>query len=211
VCDSVIDAMGGAYPELLERRAYITDRVRHEEERFLETLSKGLSLLGEEIRAVKHEVGRAGAVLPGEVAFRLYDTFGFPLDLTEDILRGHGLRVDQEGFDAAMERQRERARAAWKGSGDVAVSQVYATIAMDEPVVFRGYETLRLEARIRALLRGGAPVERARLGDEVEVVTDQTPFYAESGGQVGDGADPGHGHTAAGRRSRGAPGPRGGR
>ena len=196
VCDSVIDAMGGAYPELVDRRAYITDRVRHEEERFLETLSKGLSLLGEEIRAVKHEVGRAGAVLPGEVAFRLYDTFGFPLDLTEDILRGHGLRVDQEGFDAAMERQRERARAAWKGSGDVAVSQVYATIALDEPVVFRGYETLRLEARIRALLRGGAPVERARLGDEVEVVTDQTPFYAESGGQVGD---QGEIRTATGR------------
>ena len=186
VCDSVIDEMGGAYPELVERRAYITERVRHEEERFLETLSKGLSLLEEEIRAVKHKVGRAGAVLPGEVAFRLYDTFGFPLDLTEDILRSHGLRVDQEAFDAAMDSQRERARAAWKGSGDVAVSQVYAKIALDEPVVFRGYETLHLEARIRAILRAGAPVDRAGLGDEVEVVTDQTPFYAESGGQVGD-------------------------
>jgi alanyl-tRNA synthetase len=186
VCDSVIDEMGGAYPELVERRAYITDRVRHEEERFLETLSKGLSLLEEEIRTVKHKVGRAGAVLPGEVAFRLYDTFGFPLDLTEDILRSHGLRVDQEGFDAAMDRQRERARAAWKGSGDVAVSQVYAKIVLDEPVVFRGYETLHLEARIRAILRAGAPIDRAALGDEVEVVTDQTPFYAESGGQVGD-------------------------
>ncbi|HME69415.1 MAG TPA: alanine--tRNA ligase [Myxococcota bacterium] len=186
VSDSVIDEMGGAYPELVERRAYITDRVRHEEERFLETLSKGLSLLEEEIRTVKHKLGKAGAVLPGEVAFRLYDTFGFPLDLTEDILRSHGLRVDQEGFDAAMERQRARARAAWKGSGDVAVSQVYATIVLDEPVVFRGYETLHLEARIRALLRAGAPIERASLGDEVEVVTDQTPFYPESGGQVGD-------------------------
>ena len=196
VCESVVDEMGGAYPELVERRAYIVDRVRHEEERFLETLSKGLSLLEEEIRAVKHKVGRAGAVLPGEVAFRLYDTFGFPLDLTEDILRSHGLRVDQEGFDAAMERQRERARAAWKGSGDVAVSQVYAKLALDEPVVFRGYETLHLEARIRAILRGGALVDRASLGDEVEVVTDQTPFYAESGGQVGD---PGEIRTRNGR------------
>ena len=130
------------------------------------------------------------------MAFRLYDTFGFPLDLTEDILRSHGLRVDQEGFDAAMERQRERARAAWKGSGDVAVSQVYAKLALDEPVVFRGYETLHLEARIRAILRGGALVDRASLGDEVEVVTDQTPFYAESGGQVGD---PGEIRTRNGR------------
>jgi len=187
VCDGVIDEMGGAYPELVERRAYITDRVRREEERFLETLSKGLALLEEEIRAVKHKLGKAGAVLPGEVAFRLYDTFGFPLDLTEDILRNHGLRVDQEAFDAAMERQRERARAAWKGSGDAAVSQVYARLAMDEPVVFRGYETLRLEATIRALLgAAGSPLEQASQGDEVEVVTDQTPFYAESGGQVGD-------------------------
>jgi alanyl-tRNA synthetase len=186
VCDGVIDEMGDAYPVLVERRAYITDRVRREEERFLETLAKGLSLLEEEIRAVKHKIGKAGAVLPGEVAFRLYDTFGFPLDLTEDILRSHGLRVDQEAFDAAMERQRERARAAWKGSGDAAVSQVYASLALDEPVVFRGYETLRLEARIRALLGAGSSIEQASMGDEVEVVTDQTPFYAESGGQVGD-------------------------
>ena len=193
VADAVIDEMGAAYPELVDRRTYITERVRREEERFLETLSKGLALLEDEIRTVKQRSGKSGssgrgesAVLPGDVAFRLYDTFGFPLDLTEDILGGHGLRIDQAGFDAAMAGQRQRARAAWKGSGDVAVSAVYNELATGAPVAFRGYDTLRLQSAVRAILRDGVPVDGAGEGDEIEIVTDATPFYGESGGQVGD-------------------------
>jgi alanyl-tRNA synthetase len=179
----VIGEMAGAYPELAERRAYISDRIRREEERFLETLTKGLSLLEDEIV----ELRAAGAErLGGDVVFKLYDTYGFPVDLTEDILRGHGLSPDREGFESAMDAQRKRARAAWKGSGDARVDEVYSRVAADVKTLFRGYETLELEARIRALLVNGAPRDEARAGDEVEIAFDETPFYAESGGQVGD-------------------------
>jgi alanyl-tRNA synthetase len=183
VADTVVDVMSGAYPELDERRAYIGERVRREEERFLETLGKGLTLLEEEVRRVREAGGRE---LPGGVVFRLYDTFGFPVDLTEDILRGEGLGVDTTGFDSAMADQRARGRAAWKGSGEAAVSEVYGRIAADVPVEFRGYEGLALSSPIRALLVGGAPAEQARRGDRVEIVVEETPFYPESGGQVGD-------------------------
>ena len=183
VADAVIDEMGDAYPDLVERRAYVTDRIAREEERFLETLSKGLTLLEDEIREVRAHGGRT---LPGDVVFRLYDTFGFPLDLTEDILRGHGLAADQAGFDAAMEEQRERARAAWKGSGEKAVGEVYGRLASVHATRFLGYDALALDAELRALVKGGVEVESAGEGDAVEVVTEETPFYAESGGQVGD-------------------------
>jgi alanyl-tRNA synthetase len=183
VADAVIDEMGEAYPDLVERRAYITDRVAREEERFLETLSKGLSLLEDEIRAVKE---RRAEVLSGDVVFRLYDTFGFPIDLTEDILRGHGLRVDQAGFDSAMDEQRERARAAWKGSGEKAVGEVYGRLAAVHATRFLGYEALEIRTPLRAIVRDGVEVETAAAGDLVEIVTEETPFYAESGGQVGD-------------------------
>src|SRR5215831_12182254 len=129
----LVQQMGAAYPELLRAQPLITETLRFEETNFKQMLDRGLRLLEDETA----ELG-PGEALPGEVAFQLYDTYGFPLDLTEDVLRGHGLRVDQEGFDAAMERQRERARAAWKGSGDVAVSQVYAKIALDEPAALPG-------------------------------------------------------------------------
>ncbi len=183
VADAVIDEMGEAYPDLVERRAYITDRVAREEERFLETLSKGLSLLEDEIRAVKE---RRAEVLSGDVVFRLYDTCGFPIDLTEDILRGHGLRVDQAGFDSAMDEQRERARAAWKGSGEKAVGEVYGRLAAVHATRFLGYEALEIRTPLRAIVRDGVEVETAAAGDLVEIVTEETPFYAESGGQVGD-------------------------
>ena len=183
VADAVIHEMGSAYPELAERRAFVLDRVRREEERFLETLSKGLALLEAEIREVK---AHRGSALSGEVAFRLQDTFGFPLDLTEDILRGHGLGVDRPVFDACMEEQRARARAAWKGSGDEAVGEVYGRLAADLATGFRGYEGLEAASPIRALLAGGRPVEEAAAGSAVEVVVDETPFYPEGGGQVGD-------------------------
>jgi alanyl-tRNA synthetase len=183
VADAVIDEMEDAYPDLVERRAYIADRIAREEERFLETLSKGLALLEEEIREVR---ARRADTLSGEVVFKLYDTFGFPLDLTEDILRGHGLTVDQAGFDAAMGEQRGRARAAWKGSGEKAVGEIYGRLASVHSTRFLGYESLALENPLRAIVKDGAEVESARKGDAVEIVTEETPFYAESGGQVGD-------------------------
>ncbi len=183
VADVVIDEMGGAFPELAERRAYVTDRIRREEERFLETLSKGLALLESEIREVKE---RGGAVLPGTVVFKLFDTYGFPVDLTEDILKSHDLGTDDEGFEAAMAEQRARSREAWKGSGDASVGEVHGRIAAEVVTSFCGYDSLEASSEIRALLVGGRSVESAEEGSEVEVVVAETPFYAESGGQVGD-------------------------
>ncbi len=183
VADAVIDQMSDAYPELVDRRAYITDRIRREEERFLETLSKGMDLLEGEIEELK---ARGAATLPGETVFRLYDTFGFPVDLTADILVGHGMTLDQSGFDTSMAEQKARARAAWKGSGDTAIQEVYGRIAADVSTAFRGYEALELETPITALVAAGEAVASAVSGDEVELIFDETPFYAESGGQVGD-------------------------
>ncbi|MEZ4352063.1 MAG: alanine--tRNA ligase [Myxococcota bacterium] len=183
VADAVIDQMGDAYPDLPERRAYITDRIRREEERFLETLSKGLSLLEGEIGEL---AAKGVKTLPGETVFKLYDTFGFPVDLTADILSGHGMELDQSGFDTAMGEQKTRARAAWKGSGDTAVQEIYGRVAADLRTSFRGYETLEIETSVAVMLRGGEVVGEAGEGDEIELVFEETPFYAESGGQVGD-------------------------
>jgi alanyl-tRNA synthetase len=183
VAEVVVDGMAGAYPELVERRAFISQRIRREEERFLETVSKGLALLEDEIRAMRE---RSETVLPGDVAFKLYDTYGFPVDLTEDILRAEQLSADQAGFERAMAAQRGRARAAWRGSGDEAVKDVYGRIAADVQTVFSGYGTLETRSPVRAILRDGRPEDAAGEGDAVEVVVEETPFYAESGGQVGD-------------------------
>jgi alanyl-tRNA synthetase len=183
VADAVIDQMSEAYPELGERRAYITDRIRREEERFLETLSKGLHLLEGEIGELK---ARGATQLPGETVFKLYDTFGFPIDLTADILVSQDMSLDQPGFDRAMAAQKKRARAAWKGSGDTAVKQVYGRIALDFQTIFCGYDGLELEAPLAAILKAGEMVGQAEAGDEVELIFETTPFYAESGGQVGD-------------------------
>jgi alanyl-tRNA synthetase len=183
VADRVIDEMGEAFPELSDRRAYITDRIRREEERFLETLSKGLTLLEGEIGELK---AKGESQLPGETVFKLYDTFGFPMDLTADILVSHDLTLDRVGFDEAMTGQKTRARAAWKGSGDTAIQEVYARIGSDLQTIFRGYEALELEAPVSAMLKAGEMVTQASVGDEVELIFEETPFYAESGGQVGD-------------------------
>ncbi|MBB84066.1 MAG: alanine--tRNA ligase [Deltaproteobacteria bacterium] len=183
VADKVIDEMAEAYPELVDRRAYITDRIKREEERFLETLSKGMDLLDGEIEELK---GKGATTLPGDTVFRLYDTFGFPVDLTADILVGHGMTLDQGGFDSAMEEQKARARASWKGSGDTVVQEGYGRIASDVETNFRGYEALDLEAPITAMLKGGEAVANASAGDEVELIFEETPFYGESGGQMGD-------------------------
>ncbi len=183
VADVVIDEMCGAYPEIAERRAFITGRIEREEERFLETLSKGLALLEEEIR---QRQDKRDASLPGDVAFRLYDTFGFPLDLTEDILRDRGMGIDRAGFDASMEEQRTRARAAWKGSGDARVDVVYGELDAQLASEFRGYESLTETSTVDALLVDGARAKTASEGQPVEIVTAVTPFYPEGGGQVGD-------------------------
>jgi alanyl-tRNA synthetase len=183
VADAVIEEMSGAYPELVERRDYITDRILREETRFLETLSKGLVLLEEHVAGL---ATRGEKSLSGDAVFRLYDTFGFPVDLTADILRGHGLELDQAGFDAAMQVQRERARAAWKGSGDAKVGEVYARIAKDLSTTFLGHDQRRVDSEIRVVIVDGEIRDVAVNGDEAEIVVDETPFYAESGGQVGD-------------------------
>jgi alanyl-tRNA synthetase len=183
VAGAVIEEMGDAYPELVARREYIEDRIRREEERFLETLSKGLSLLEEEIAKGK---AAGQQMLPGDVVFKLYDTFGFPTDLTDDILSSKHLGYDHAGFEVAMNEQRERARAAWKGSGQEAVGPIHSQLASDFESRFTGYQGLVAESRVLALLSNGASVQQARAGEAVEVIVEQTPFYAESGGQVGD-------------------------
>jgi len=183
VAETVIDEMSPAYPELADRRAFITTRIEREEGRFLETLSKGMTLLDGEIAGLRE---KGEKILPGETVFKLYDTFGFPVDLTEDILLGHELGLDHEGFETSMQAQRVRARSAWKGSGAEKVDEVYGRMANDLSTSFHGYDTLELASGVRALLVGGALVDTARQGDEVEVVVDDSPFYAESGGQVGD-------------------------
>jgi alanyl-tRNA synthetase len=183
VADGVVEAMGDAYPELRERRAHIASVTLAEEERFRETIERGLGLLEERFVELK----RTGKkVLPGRDAFRLYDTFGFPLDLTEVICSERGLSVDQAGYDAALAEARERSEFK---SQDQAVEAVYREALAALPsggVRFLGYETDSASARVVALVKGGALVPRAGSGDDVEVVTEATPFYGEAGGQVGD-------------------------
>ncbi|WP_031548878.1 alanine--tRNA ligase [Parvularcula oceani] len=176
------EEMGGAYPELVRAQSLIEDTLRVEEERFSDLLTRGLKLLGEETAKLPE-----GGTLPGEAAFRLYDTYGFPRDLTEDALRREGYRLDNEGFDAAMAEQKQRARANWSGSGDAADERVWFDIADEHgKTEFIGYAHEKAEGRLVALVRDGSPVESAAEGDEIVFVTNQTPFYGESGGQTGD-------------------------
>ena len=178
----LIRQMGAAYPELPQAESLISETLRLEETRFKAMLERGLGLLAEETA----KLGDSQA-LPGDVAFRLYDTYGFPLDLTADALREQGRTVDQPGFDAAMAEQRTRARAAWAGTGDAASERVWFDLSEKLGATeFQGYSTEKAEAQVTALVIGGMPVERAQAGDKVSVVLNQTPFYAESGGQVGD-------------------------
>ncbi|HEX2492746.1 MAG TPA: alanine--tRNA ligase [Steroidobacter sp.] len=167
--------MGAAYPELTAQRQHVERVLRQEEERFAETLSQGMALLEEAIRTLRSNE------IPGETVFRLYDTFGFPVDLTADIARERGLTIDQAGFEAAMEAQRERARAASKFSVDLR-----AGVSIEGKTSFTGYGRLVDQAQVIALLRGTQRVEVLRAGEEGQVILDHTPFYAESGGQVGD-------------------------
>jgi alanyl-tRNA synthetase len=178
----LVSEMGAAYPELVRGQALIQEVLEREEAQFRRTLEKGLKLLEEETG----ELGEGGT-LDGETAFKLYDTFGFPYDLTEDALRVLGISVDREGFDAAMAEQKSAARAAWKGSGEAASEDVWFDIAEREgSTEFTGYSSSTGEAEVVALVKDGTEVESAAEGDEVIVLTNQTPFYGESGGQTGD-------------------------
>jgi alanyl-tRNA synthetase len=179
---ALITEMGAAYPELGRARPLIEEVLQREETRFRQTLANGLKLLDE----ATGTLGR-GDALPGETAFRLYDTFGFPYDLTEDALRARGIAVDRAGFDAAMALQKAAARAAWKGSGQTADSEVWFDIAERTGATeFTGYSATTGEAQVVALLVDGREATEAQAGETVNIVTNQTPFYGESGGQQGD-------------------------
>ena len=179
---TLVQQMGQAFPELTRAQALITETLELEENRFKRTLDRGLGLLEEETGKLPE-----GGELPGEVAFKLYDTYGFPLDLTQDALRGQGFSVDLGGFNTAMEKQRADARAAWSGSGDAATDQVWFDIREQNGATeFLGYEVESAEGQITVMVVDGKVVEDAEDGAEVALVLNQTPFYGESGGQEGD-------------------------
>ncbi|MFN3456759.1 MAG: alanine--tRNA ligase [Novosphingobium sp.] len=179
---ALVAEMGAAYPELGRAQPLIEETLLREEVQFRRTLSNGIKLLDEATAALGE-----GDALPGETAFKLYDTYGFPYDLTEDALRVRGIAVDREGFDAAMAQQKAAARAAWKGSGQAADSEVWFDIAERVGATeFTGYTATTGEAQVVALVKDGKEVEGAAAGDDVTVIVNQTPFYGESGGQTGD-------------------------
>ncbi|WP_394653162.1 alanine--tRNA ligase [uncultured Sphingomonas sp.] len=189
---SLVAEMGGAYPELVRAQPLIEATLLQEETRFRRTLANGLRLLDDATGTMGE-----GDTLPGETAFKLYDTYGFPYDLTEDALRPQGIAVDRAGFDAAMAEQKAAARAAWKGSGAKASDDVWFDIAEEGTTEFTGYANDVGEGQVIAIVKDGARVDSAETGDTVEVLVNQTPFYAESGGQVGDaGTITGDGVTA---------------
>ncbi len=183
----VVDEMREAYPELVDSREHVAKLVLLEEERFATTLTSGLALLNETVAKIKAEKKN---IIPGEVLFKLYDTFGFPLDLVTDMARDQDLTLDQEGYQKAMQEQRDKARAAWAGSGEAKVKPVYKDVAVSiKKPVFTGYEVTQDSGLIVAIIKGDKKVAEAHEGDQVEIVLDRTPFYAESGGQVGDKGD----------------------
>ncbi len=179
---ALITQMGQAFPELVRAEALIKETLKLEETRFKTTLDRGLKLLDEVTFDLEE-----GDELDGEVAFKLYDTYGFPLDLTQDALRNKGMSVEESGFCKAMDRQRAEARAAWSGSGDVVLEEVWFPIREEQGATeFLGYETESAEGQILAIIVNGERVSTASIGEQVSVVVNQTPFYGESGGQIGD-------------------------
>ncbi|EAP76177.1 alanine--tRNA ligase [Roseovarius nubinhibens] len=179
---ALVTQMGQAFPELGRAQSLIQETLKLEETRFKQTLDRGLRLLDDELGGLPE-----GAALPGQTAFKLYDTYGFPLDLTQDALREKGREVDVSGFDEAMAEQKAKARAAWSGSGEAADATIWFDIAESHGTTdFLGYDTETAEGQIVALVADGAEVKSAGKGDSVQIILNQTPFYAESGGQVGD-------------------------
>ena len=188
---ALVQQMGAAFPELLRAQPLIAETLRFEEANFKQTLDRGLRLLEEQSGDYGQTSGPGllpdGKTLAGNVAFVLYDTYGFPLDLTEDILRGHGMRVDTAGFDREMGEARQRSRASWVGSGEAATEAAWFALREEVgPTEFLGYDTETAEGVILALVKGEESVGEAQNGDEVGIIVNQTPFYGESGGQVGD-------------------------
>ena len=182
IVPTLVREMGQAFPELTRAQPLITETLKLEETRFKQTLDRGLKLLDEATANLTKD-----KALDGETAFKLYDTYGFPLDLTQDVLRGRGLTVDVAGFNAAMERQREEARKAWSGSGDIGAEKIWFQVRDKVGASeFLGYDADMAEARVQALVVGGAEVSEAGAGTDVAIVVNQTPFYGESGGQMGD-------------------------
>ena len=178
----LVAEMGQAYPELGRAEALITETLKLEEERFRQTLARGIKLLDEETKSLKQ-----GDTIAGDVAFKLYDTFGFPLDLTEDALKARGIDVDHKGFDTAMEKQRAAARAHWTGSGEAATEAVWFDVREKVgPTEFVGYTSPTAEAKITALIKDGQEADELNAGEDGFAILSQTPFYGEGGGQVGD-------------------------
>lgn len=179
---SLVGEMGAAYPDLVRAEALISETLKLEEARFKSMLDKGLKLLDDEMSKIPED-----AALPGDVAFKLYDTYGFPLDLTQDALRAQDRTVDVDGFNTSMEEQRAKARAAWSGSGDAGTEKLWFDLKDQFGATeFLGYKATEAEGVIQALVKDGEKVDSASAGDEVSILVNQTPFYAESGGQMGD-------------------------
>lgn len=182
--DAVRDMMGAAYPELLEREAYIKKVILAEEQRFAETLDRGLAILNDEM-ALLRQTGLK--VVSGEALFKLYDTFGFPTDLTADIVAAEGFSIDESGFEACMEKQRELAREHWKGSGEEGIARIYKELHnRGVRSTFTGYEEMSVYAKVVAIVNDGVEVESAAEGESIDLITESSPFYGESGGQKGD-------------------------
>jgi len=182
--DAVREVMSDAYPELQDREEYIKKVVLGEEQRFIETLDRGLAILNDEVAALR-SVDRN--VIPGDVLFKLYDTYGFPTDLTADIVESEGFTIDETGFELCMERQRAQAREHWKGSGEEGIAQIYKELHNSGVRgQFVGYDEMTSYAPVLAIVRDGVSVASAAAGDSVAVITERTPFYGDSGGQKGD-------------------------
>ena len=177
----LLNEMKSSYPELINGKELIVETLKNEEEKFSILLERGMKILDENLGKVQNKT------FPGASAFKLYDTYGFPLDLTADILRGKNIKVDHAGFEKEMEKSKALARANWKGSGDKSVEERWFKVREEiNPTEFLGYEFDKAEGVIIRISKNGKFVDKADTGDEIEVITNQTPFYGESGGQVGD-------------------------
>ncbi|MDP7555181.1 MAG: alanine--tRNA ligase-related protein, partial [Nitrospinota bacterium] len=184
IAGRVIELMKDAYPELIDMENYISKVVLNEEERFSNTLNFGMNLLEEKIKKLKENSQKT---FPGDEVFKLYDTYGFPVDLSEDIVNDAGLKFDSAGFQKAMDSQKDKARAAWKGSGEEGVKKIYKTLSEKiPPSQFEGFDALKTEGTLLAIIKKDSITESASSGDEIDLVFDKTVFYGESGGQVGD-------------------------
>mgnify|MGYP001466200773 CR=1 FL=1 len=179
--DVLLNEMSKSYPELNTGKDLIVETLKNEEVKFSSLLDRGMKILSQNLEKVKNNT------LPGEIAFKLYDTYGFPLDLTADILKNKNIKIDNSAFDKAMYKSKELARASWKGSGDKSIEEKWFKVREQlNPTEFLGYEFYKAEGVVLKISKGNKFVENAKQGDEIEVITNQTPFYGESGGQVGD-------------------------